>query len=495
MISNKFNRSLPLLLLFLPFSAKAQQSLDSVYEASAKLRHEHSEEVLQQMKESDFEVTYRPILLREMVETGLRKNFDQTIRELNSSVLELNMEDAHNSFWYPRLKIDLNSGPHPIVDLTKWESQANTPAGYLGIGFDSYTLFNWGKDYLSYLNNKTVYKRGNQTIIEDRRQFRHNMIIAFFNLWQVHEIEKIQKDNLRQTSFLYKLNHQKVALKKIRIEEYYQARSEYLRSQQNYQQAKLDVEMADEEISYLLNSTVGTRYTLKETLFYQELNDKFIDLLQYALEKNSTILNAASELEISSRAYKIALKENMPLPKFTATLGGYSHLSGSGMNSSTYNANELAGNNNVDLVAAINASWTIWGVNGFLNRRLQERAQINKNISEKKLEYAKLKASSLTRQLYRKIINYEDQIKILAAATATNEKLVDEILDSYMNEKARFLDFKCALESATTDKINFIQKKFLHLKNKILLAEEVGLDDIPGKNFEELAITAEDENL
>jgi len=473
-------------LLF--FKTDAQQSLESIYEQSAQLRHDRSDDVLQKMRDSDFEVTYRPILLREMIETGLRQNFDQTIREYQSSLLEISMDNAHDSFWYPRLKIDLSSGPHPIIDLSRWETQPSDPGGYLGIGFDNYTVFNWGKDYLTYLNSKTTYKRGKDSIIEDRRAFRHQMIIAFFNLWQIHEIEKIWQENLRQAAFIYKLNRQKVELKKVRIEEYHQARSEYLRAQQSYQQARINVEIADEEISNLLNNDIGTRYTLKETLAYLTLDDQFSELLQYALEKNSSILDAATELEISSRAYKIALKDNMPLPKFSLNLGGYSHVAGTGINSTKYSTGGTLGNNSLDLVAAVNATWTLWGVNGFLNRRLQQTAKVQKDIAEKRLQQSKVQTSSLTRQYYRKVLNYQDQIKILAASIENDSKLVDEALDSYMNGKAIFLDFKHALDNHTSSQINFVQNKFLHLKNKIMLAEEMGMDDMPGKNFEELAL-------
>ena len=481
-----------IIFFFLSGILLAQSSLESLYNQGNKLRNQKSKEILQEMRESDFKVTYRKLYLRELIETGLRKNQDQLLRDYEAEILEINWDNAHDSFWYPRLRLNLTSGPHTVVDLKKWESIANSPGATIGFGFDDYTLFNWGIDYLSYLNSKNDYNRGKEKIVEARRKLRHDMIVAFFKLWSYKEIEKINKQKLMHAAHIYRLNKQRAALKKISLQEYYQSKGIYLKCQQEFREAKVQSEIIDAEISYLIDNPIGTRYILRENLKYRELHYKFLDVMHYALEKNPEILDAANELENKSRDYKKVLKENMPLPKFSFNLGGYTHPFGTGKKGLEYSTSTTSNNDSINMVATINATWTIWGEHGFLNKRKKELASINKKIAVSKIKKSKTYVSSLLRQYYRKVINYQEQIKILAASTHTYDKLLDHVFENYRNNKTTFINFKNALKELSESQIKLVQGKYGHLENKVYLAETMGLDDIPGKNFEELVTMGDD---
>lgn len=63
---------------------------------------------------------------------------------------------------------------------------------------------------------------------------------------------KIFREQLRQASFIHRLAREKLQLKKIRAQEYYQTRSEYLRSQTEYQQALFEVGTEEEDMAIFL---------------------------------------------------------------------------------------------------------------------------------------------------------------------------------------------------------------------------------------------------
>ena len=66
-------------------------------------------------------------------------------------------------------------------------------------------------------------------------------------------------------------------------------------------------------------------------------------------------------------------------------------------------------------------------------------------------------------------------------------------MDNYIDKKCRFVDFKHALEDMSTTKTNLSKAKFAHLKQKVLLANAMGIDDFPGEKFEQLAVEENDQ--
>jgi hypothetical protein len=61
-------------------------------------------------------------------------------------------------------------------------------------------------------------------------------------------------------------------------------------------------------------------------------------------------------------------------------------------------------------------------------------------------------------------------------------------MENYMNGKTSFVDFKLALEELTEASQLLEFAKFAHARDKILLAQEIGIEDFPGENFESLAV-------
>jgi outer membrane protein TolC len=85
-------------------------------------------------------------------------------------------------------------------------------------------------------------------------------------------------------------------------------------------------------------------------------------------------------------------------------------------------------------------------------------------------------------------MSYQNLHQVLEASVPNMQKTYDVILDNYIAGKADYYDFSRALEELINAKISLIETKFYHLRDKVLLAKTIGLEDFPGENFEDLAL-------
>jgi len=438
---------------------------------------------------------YRPLSLREAIDQGLRKNYGQQERQLQGTLLDIQWDDVRDGFWLPNVTLSLISAEHRVARLRdggkSGSSFSKRPSGALALELGDYTLFNWGKDYLSYLNDKTTIMRSKDNLKEQKRDLKHQIIIKYFEVNFYQNFITFRREYLRHASFIYRLAREKVSIKKISHEEYYQARSLYLAAQSAYQEALNLKANADEALSLLVNETAGIRFILKDDLDYIKLKSSFDEILSFSEEKNTSVRDASAAVENAQRSHELTLKENLPLPKFTLNLGAYTHSFG--RNQSQTNYQTAPGSSDLEVVATLNATWSITGPGGLFNGRKNQAAAINKYLAFNQLAEAKHQARSQANTYFANIKYFEDQMTVLDARNSNLEKTFDQILESYLNRKVNFWDFRHALEEKIQTEIFTAQVKYEHLKNKVLLAQNMGMDDYPGENFERLAKVRKEE--
>jgi outer membrane protein TolC len=434
---------------------------------------------------------YKNLQLNDVLEQGLRKNYDQNIKGQYDSLNELEFSGLKSAFWLPELKVNLTTSNQRISTLHEGSTPPTTPTpttptGALGLSLGSYTVFNWGKDYALYLNKKSLYMRNKEIFDESKRELKLDLINNYFQLVSFKNIEKIRQDQLRQASFIYRLNKEKITIGKTSKQDYYLARSEYLKAQNDYHDAKISSEAADENMSFLIADSIGTKYVLSESLEYKRIKISLDDSLSLSSKNNPTLLTNKTQIENSERSYDIALKENMPLPAFTVNLGAYSKKFGPTSNSTTYET--YSGSSNIELVASINASWSLTGEDGLFNSNKLAKSRIGKEIAFKQYEKSSHYTQSSIRQIYVSILSLQNQIVILEARLPSLQKAFDSVLENYLSNKTKYYDFHLILDELTTTKILFEQIKLQHLQNKLTLAKLSGIEDFPGENFEQLAV-------
>lgn len=436
---------------------------------------------------------FKNLQLNDVIEQGLRKNYDQNLRGQRQELNEIAFSGVKSAFWLPELKVSLTTDDQKIATFksssrTPTNPHSTSPSGTLGLSLGDYTVFNWGKDYALYLNQKSLYERSSQIFNESKRELKLDLINSYFSLMSAKNIEKIRQDQLRQASFVYRLSKEKITIGKTSKQDYYQARSEYLKSQNDYHESKIISDQTDENVAFQIADPVGTKYILNETLEYRRLKISIDEALNIAEKNNPTLLTNRVLMDNAEREYDVALKENMPLPKFSINLGAYNKRFGPTTNTTRYET--YGGSGNVELVASINTTWSLTGADGFLNSNKLASARIGKEISMKEFEKNTHQTQSLIRQTYKTILSLQNQLVILEARLPSLQKTFDTILDNYLNGRTKFYDFSLSLQDLTETKVFYEQIKLQHLQQKLTLARLMGVEDFPGENFELLASRA-----
>jgi len=435
----------------------------------------------------DIGVSIKNLDINIVIEQGLRLNHDQHLRQFEGELIDLNWKDAYYSYWFPQVDIVMTSSELLSSVNQKNKNPQNNlkaPTGSVGVEVKEYSLFNWGKDYLQYRSDKNTYQRSVQVLSEQRRELKLILIAEYFNLITLKKIEFFKKDQLRHASFVYRLNKEKFTLNKIRKQEYLQSRDEFLRAQDEYQEAGMNAAVGDERVAYLIGDSSSTRYNLKENIVYKKLFIKQEEAFQMSAQRNPDILNTLNDVENANISYEIEQKDNLPLPKISLNFGAYRHSFGQDYHHTRYERTPHDGD--VDITASINATWNLVGPGGLFNSRKTARALVTKNMAVKNyLKYKHLTKSQI-RETFKKIIHLQSQIDILDAKIETVEKTFDTTLDNYTRTQTSFINIKDSLISLTQTKEDYAMAILEHLQQKIRLAKLIGIENLPNDIFETL---------
>jgi outer membrane protein TolC len=278
---------------------------------------------------------------------------------------------------------------------------------------------------------------------------------------------------------------EKLKLRKIRTQEYYQTRSEFFRSQTEYQQSLFDLGIQEEELANLLGDEWRGSYSTNENLKYVSVNASVDEALKSALDQSVDYRNAKLQFDNANRTYEKTLKDNLPLPKFSFNLGTYQ--TGFDPEGTSWKYETSPGNRNVELVAAIDMKWTLIGEGGLFNSRVNQKEFLNKRISEINYFNIKRQLEVKVRTIYKTLRFLEKKVEISQFQEKNAQTGYDSVLDNYLAGNATYADIKIAIDNLVSSQINTENVKYDHLIKKLELADYMGLEDLPGENFEQLA--------
>lgn len=443
------------------------------------------------IKKAPLGSSLKSIDLKEVLSLGLRINPEQKIRNFQSDLFDLSFQTTHDRFWYPELSLSMQTYDHQVHSFTQ-NSQTDrgalaSPDGQIAFGFNEYTLFNWGKDYLDYISDKKSYKRNLDVLSEQKRNLRFKLVYTYFDLIRARTLLKTRKLFLRHTSFIHRIAKEKLGRKKIKFQEYVQAKTEFALAQSKYHQSVDEHNLTQEEMINLLGEDQLVRYKPLEELKYITVNFPEHRAFNMALTNAPLIKDANLKLKNSMRTYKRTLKDALPLPKLTLDLGAYRQNYGEASRNAYY-GNETGSGRDVELKATINMSWSILGGDGFLNSRIKKGAYIDTRIGEINYKNAKRTIKQKVRSLYQSLKFTERNLNTLTQLVKIAETNFDQTIDNYIKSKTRFQDFKYALDQLENALVEIENRKIKHLEYKLDLAYLMGKDDLPGNNFEDLVI-------
>lgn len=431
----------------------------------------------------------KAITLGAAIEEGLRNNIDQKVRKYEFQLNEIDYLDAYQEFYFPKLSLTMGTFEDHFVsnlyrDRINNNDSSKTPTGFVGVGFEDFTLFNWGRDYLDYLNSQETYNRNKQRLIEQRRQLRFDIITNYFNLSRLGEITKAYKKQLSHTSFIYRLTKEKLNLKNIDSQEFLQAKAEFLNAHTQYQTSLFEYYQQQQRLADLLGDDLTTSYRPTNVLKFKSITlDKEL-ALKYILKNRPNILQAKTNVNNAKRTYQRVLKDNLALPRLSLKLGSYTRtFSPQGLNDDFSNS---IGSNNIELAASLNMSWTLFGRGGFFNGRVTESAYYQKRIAEVNLKERFRESKVANNMIYSRITYLEKRHRAAIAQRKNAKAVFDKAIDNYIAGRTKFGDIRDVLQVLIISSIELQNVLFQHLNEKVNYAAVMGVDDFPGDNFEGL---------
>ena len=419
------------------------------------------------------------LTIEKAIEQGLRKNFAQQNRDYTEQVLALNWQDTQQGFWMPQFNLELTGAPQRLFRFKKGRYPGNdgSLSGTLALEVEEYTLFNWGKDYLSYLNTRTDFLRDNQNLKDEKRKLRNRIMIQYSRLDQLNSIKRVLKEQLSKSAYIYRFAREKARLGQLSTQDFSAARSQYLRAQSEYQIGLDESRHEDARMAMMIVDPSSTRYILKGTTHYRKLHFPLDKGLEMAKKNNPQIKREQKNVEHFERKYKLTQRENYPLPKISLNVGAYRHHWESSNSLGRYETHGT--NSNLDIVAEIKATWPLSGKGGLFNRRKTQGALIKVEQAHSRLTQAQHRAHSQVERHYRTIKSLESQMAVARARRENAIKNFDLTLENYINRKTRFSAFQQALEEMVQAHIHFLNTQYRHFEKKVLLTEAIGIEDFP----------------
>ncbi len=447
-----------------------------------------------EIKSVFIEQTTTPINVRTAIEKGLRENSSERVRRFNEKLLDLDWDDTFYDFWYPKVSLSLTASNsemyHFATGHSRGEKQSSTglvPNGALVLDLGEYTLYNWGIDYLGYLIEKDSYNRSKESVKEQRRDLKLNIIKQYFQLAYYKKRLKSYEDQLRHATFLYRLQRARFTNRKLSKIDYYRARTEYLEAKNNIEAIRVEVSAQDAALAELISDNPTTIYRITEDLKFIKHKYPLEDAIAKAMEYNDTLNDLEVTMRNAERSHEATVKGHLPLPKLTVNLGAYTHGFDKDGGTTTFETN--TGDTNVELVGSINATWTLFGSGGFLNAREREKAIVTKKLAHYNYHNQKRSLELSIRTAYQNIKLLEAQM-VAAQATAENaQKYFDAALDEFSKSKVSFSIIRRAMLDLLSAEIAYEEAKYNHLQERISLAQSIGIDDFPGSSFENLGST------
>ena len=204
----------------------------------------------------------------------------------------------------------------------------------------------------------------NKLLVEDQRELKFSIVEEYGDLVTSKGRLKTYKKILRHASYAYRMAKEKVTAKKLSLQNYYMIRTLYLESYENYINEKRYYQSANEKLAFTLDDEVNTRYSTNEDLKFKRVLTPIGIFYDFARNNNPSIAQTYTDQKISERNLEIARRENLVIPEFTIDLGAFSRNTTSVSQTQGYTGG-ITGNENLEIVATLNATWALVGQKWF----------------------------------------------------------------------------------------------------------------------------------
>ena len=117
-----------------------------------------------------------------------------------------------------------------------------------------------------------------------------------------------------------------------------------------------------------------------------------------------------------------------------------------------------------------------------------QKSYYQKRIAEINFRESKRDVDVNVHTIHRQIRFLEKRVEATQAQLKNSRSTFDLTLDRYIAGKTAFPNMKLVLDMLVNSEEDHEESKYNHLVKKILLSDLMGMEDLPGENFEGLVL-------
>ncbi len=423
--------------------------------------------------------------LKDAVLRAMESNKDLKENKLSLQSSEISYNDAWDQMYIPQINLALNTSASktiaPIskgVDYNPAYENHGYPSSFAGVSLGEYTLFNFGKDKITFDQAKLEWERNKEIFEEQKRSVRFSVINAFWSLKS--KLNKLDgyEHSVEIASVIVKLLESRVMMNKATWTDVSSSNVDLMNVKNFRDKAKTEAMGALYSLNVLLGDEVGTRYQIDEEIIFLPIKVTEEVLYETYLKESPNIKNARKDLLKAHMSLELSEKNQLPLPsvKFSGVTVGY----GNNLYGGKLDPYTQYGSKNFEVSAGVNFTMPLTGPGGLFGNRKVEYYKIQRETNEIHIANIANKDRQQIFDYIQNIRQYEQTIENNRQSYKDSMVVLQSIFDGMLKQQVfSRLDVRDAINQARDREQELNDALITHLYNKTQLAAFIGVDYLP----------------
>ncbi len=427
------------------------------------------------------------ITLSQAIERGLVQNRDVQDQKLLLRLSEIYYQNAWDTMFLPTVSLSLGTASYTTLTHIPGDTNErvkNTtdsrgyPYSYAILNLGSYSFYNFGRDRLTYDQALLTWQRAKEGLDESIRGIKFQIIVAYWTLKTSYDKVDSANRSIEIAQAMADLQESRFRLGKATKADFESSSIDVFAAKNLKDQLETNSKIALFALNTLLGDPIGTKYRIDEEISFLpiSLNE---DLVYETYQKNSPNMKTArSDLKKAELALTLEQRNRIPLPTFS-----FSGITVSYQNHYYGNTPDLytgyTGNVNFNVSASVGLTIPLLGPGGFLSSRTVESAEIGLDRAELKLKDLASKDRSQIFQFIQNIRQGEITVKNNRESLVRSVNVMESVFQRYFNGAVSRLELRDAITQARSVEISLSESTLGHLRDKMQMAQLLGVDYLP----------------
>ena len=359
------------------------------------------------------------------------------------------------------------------------------PTTAIGVTVGQYTLFNFFKDQLVYEAARLTWERNQQKLIEKERDIRFQVINEYFKNRTEQEKLEAASRSVEISEAILELVQSKEALGTAKSTDVSSSTVDYLNAKNQMNSQERNVVNERWALNLLMGESISNKYTLRTDLEYTPLQLELDDATKLFAENSPSARDVKLNVKTSELNLSLVEKTRLPLP--TISISPISIMYGNqywgDSRTNTASAAGSSANGNIDFITSVNFTIPLYGPGGFLSKRTVETARITRDNADLAFQQTMMNSLVVIQQGFANIKNQEQAVQLNKDSIQNASKLLEILFSNFSKSGANRLELRDAINQARSIEFSYKDAILEHLRLKLLLAQTIGVDHLPGEFF------------